>query len=397
MKDFDIFRNTDDMTVENIARSYPVLTGEEKERMFAMSERKFNIKEKKYPQRDTSGTDEELYDEEDDVEGVEEYDRPLWLKFLSTAAVLMLIGGGLAAGRNLLRRRPSPDNVAPPTIATVVSTGTQTTDVTDSDNVTYTIDVDSMLTGVNTGGAVPETTTTLAAAVTQAPAAPAPTEAPKETTAPADNIEEYEAAARVLAENRIKLWSVTGDMQGRYYDYSDSFTAYYDPTGGDEPLAYEYVRFNNPDFRCVNDFWTLIRNTFTYDYGNWMYSGTYNIASVEPGTVQPYNNFAYFTDYHGQLYCWASDPETGNPANTDYYYLSAEEKPFISSVTDTFFHAVIPIHSVNYNDEENTFMLDMLVVKENGQWLIDGSITNFSDELSGISYDTYLRMINGLE
>ncbi|HOC34432.1 MAG TPA: hypothetical protein PLH98_04510 [Ruminococcus flavefaciens] len=50
MKDFDIFRNTDDMTVEMIAASYPVLSDEEKERTFAMSERKFNIKERKYPQ-----------------------------------------------------------------------------------------------------------------------------------------------------------------------------------------------------------------------------------------------------------------------------------------------------------------------------------------------------------
>ena len=62
MKDFDIFRNTDDMTVEMIADSYPVLSDEEKERMFSMSERKFNIKERKYPQGYTNEADEE-YDE----------------------------------------------------------------------------------------------------------------------------------------------------------------------------------------------------------------------------------------------------------------------------------------------------------------------------------------------
>ena len=47
MKEFDIFRNMDDLTVERIADIHPVLTAEEKERMFAMSERKFNITEKK--------------------------------------------------------------------------------------------------------------------------------------------------------------------------------------------------------------------------------------------------------------------------------------------------------------------------------------------------------------
>lgn len=43
----DIFRDIDDMTVEEIADRYSVLTEKEKDRMFAMSERKFNIKEKK--------------------------------------------------------------------------------------------------------------------------------------------------------------------------------------------------------------------------------------------------------------------------------------------------------------------------------------------------------------
>ena len=180
MKDFDIFRNTDDTTVELIAGSYPVLTDEEKERMFSMSERKFNIKERKYPQGYTNETDEEDYD--DDVEGVEEYDRPMWLKFLTTAAALMLVGGGLAVGRNLMRRRPVPDNSPAPQIATAVSTGTQTTAVTDSDNVTYTIDVDAMLTGLDTTAPAAVAETTAAPAQAAPAATEPPTEAPTEPT-----------------------------------------------------------------------------------------------------------------------------------------------------------------------------------------------------------------------
>ena len=217
MKDFDIFRNTDDMTVEMIADSYPVLSDEERERMFSMSERKFNIKERKYPQGYTNETDEE-YNNGDEVDGVEEYDRPIWLKFLTTAAALMLVGGGLAVGRNLIRRRPAPDNIPAPNIATAVSTGTQTTSVTGADNVTYTIDVDAMLTGLETSAAAPaETTTTAAApaapAATQAPAAPAPTEAPTEAPTSVIDDEEYQKIVKDLLQNEMYLWEITSDME----------------------------------------------------------------------------------------------------------------------------------------------------------------------------------------
>lgn len=40
MKKNDIFENTDDMTLEKMSQEFPVLTDEEKERIFAMSEKK---------------------------------------------------------------------------------------------------------------------------------------------------------------------------------------------------------------------------------------------------------------------------------------------------------------------------------------------------------------------
>ena len=39
----DIFDDIDDETVEKLSNEFPVLTDEEKDRIFAMSERKYNL------------------------------------------------------------------------------------------------------------------------------------------------------------------------------------------------------------------------------------------------------------------------------------------------------------------------------------------------------------------
>ena len=43
MKIDDIFDNADDITANKIAGNYPVLNEKDKERLFAMSKRKYNI------------------------------------------------------------------------------------------------------------------------------------------------------------------------------------------------------------------------------------------------------------------------------------------------------------------------------------------------------------------
>lgn len=45
MKDNDLLFDLDDEAIEKLAQEFPVLTDEEKERMYAMSERKYNITE----------------------------------------------------------------------------------------------------------------------------------------------------------------------------------------------------------------------------------------------------------------------------------------------------------------------------------------------------------------
>lgn len=388
MKDLDIFGNIDDMSVDMIASSYPVLTDEEKERMFSMSERKFNINERKNP-----GINRVNEEDRADVMGVEEYEeRPMVMRMLTTAAALLLIGGGLAVGHNLLKRAPGPDSDTPPNIATAVLTGTQTTDAEFTETATtYTIDVDAMLTTLETTAAVTESTTIAQVTEAQTSAAP-PTEVPTETTAPAVEDTEYQSVARALTEQETKLWEVTSDMIGKYYDYSDSFVAYWDPAGGNDPLEYEYVVFDHPSFKCVDDFWTVVRETYTNDYGTWRYNNTFKSSYIEPGEIVPYDDFATFTEYNGKLYTNASDPP-GNPMATEHYEFY-DEKVLISNVTDTSFHAVLPVHGIRNNGSEYVYMNDIYVVKENGKWVVDGFGYPYDDELTGLTYETYLQLAN---
>ena len=60
MKDNVLFFDLDDETIDMLAQEFPVLTDEEKERMYAMSERKYNISE---------NTNEE-YSSESEVSGI---------------------------------------------------------------------------------------------------------------------------------------------------------------------------------------------------------------------------------------------------------------------------------------------------------------------------------------
>lgn len=398
MKDFDIFRNTDDMTVEMIAGSYPVLTDEEKERMFAMSERKFNIKERKYPQgytNDTAITDEE---DEDEVNGVEEYDRPLWLKFISTAAALMLIGGGLAVGRNLLRRRPAPDNVTPPNIATAVVTGSQTTAVTGADNVTYTIDVDAMLTGLETTAQAPEAAAATTAAApaateppTQAPTAPAPTEAPTEAQTEPYDEEAYQKIVKDLLQNEMYLWEITSDMENNYYDINrDNIikTQYVDSNTG-ETWECEYIEMIHPIFKSVDDMWAMARNTYTDIYATEYFGNVFKALEIYPGKIQTEADIAPYGIYDGKLYCRYSAGYLTEPLVYDHYE-APTERALITVSSDNAFQAAIPFHAVRKNGEEVVLMEEMLVVRENGKWLIDGY---YSWRGGNMSYEDYLAMI----
>ena len=83
--EFDMFKDPDDEIINEIAANYPVLTDEEKERMFSMSERKYNINNNM--NNNENG---------DEVSGVDRYTRPVWRRYAAIAATFVLLAGGHA-------------------------------------------------------------------------------------------------------------------------------------------------------------------------------------------------------------------------------------------------------------------------------------------------------------
>ena len=97
--EFDIFNDPDDEIINEIAANYPVLTDKEKERMFSMSERKYNIN------NNENG---------DEVSGVDRYTRPVWHRYAAIAATFVLlaggIGGSIALGKHMNKNKNSDHN-----------------------------------------------------------------------------------------------------------------------------------------------------------------------------------------------------------------------------------------------------------------------------------------------
>lgn len=140
--DFEIFDNAGDDMIEKIAEDYPVLTDEEKERMFAMSERKFNIAESK--------------GEAEVVSGVERYKKPAWHRYAAMAAALVLVFGGIGGtfflGRRMVKSAPEKtpaaqtEETAPGTTNEPASDAAIVTGDTSSEATTQPVTQDSAVT-----------------------------------------------------------------------------------------------------------------------------------------------------------------------------------------------------------------------------------------------------------
>ena len=89
MRTDDVFNDIDSKTADRLAKEYPVLRDEQKERLYAMSKRKFDIK------IDNSSID---------VSGVEKYRRPKWYKGVSVAAAALLLVAGIGGSMYYISR-----------------------------------------------------------------------------------------------------------------------------------------------------------------------------------------------------------------------------------------------------------------------------------------------------
>ena len=111
----------DEKTVEKISEDYPVLSDEEKDRIFSAVERKLNID--KAVNNDHSG----------EVSGVEEYTRPRFINIISIAASAAVLFGGIGSSLCLMRnmKKSDTDDPAPEIVTESVIPSSENSFVSD--------------------------------------------------------------------------------------------------------------------------------------------------------------------------------------------------------------------------------------------------------------------------
>lgn len=84
------FDNVDEKTIDRITENYPLLNSKDKERLYAMSKKKYN-------KEVTENTENYI-----EVSGVERYYKPVWHKVISAVAAAIVVVGGVSGGLLLL-------------------------------------------------------------------------------------------------------------------------------------------------------------------------------------------------------------------------------------------------------------------------------------------------------
>ena len=335
---FDILENSGEGEIEMIDRLTPELSDEQFERILEMSKRKRNIMRAAEERNINMNTN---YNMDSDVTGVEEYKRPIITKMLAAAASLVILGGGIALGHNMLKRsHPEKPNIVPNVAATTVTATTVTTDSENADITTVTADVTAEVSGTVTVPAAVSGETSAASSTQNSTSAHVTSQAQAVTTIAENTAEEpvvtENPAYRAEAEEWSRNYFDAKDILLLNYDYldmSDTFEAQrlviyldYGATEEDQPRenhTMTFVHYVNPKFSSVEDIKAdQVKYVFNdYDengqnMNSWMLDRYYSMK-VEPGQVIEdnwYNKYDYypqFTEYNGKIYrCVYDDGRT---------------------------------------------------------------------------------------
>ena len=335
---FDILENSGEGEIEMIDRLTPELSDEQFERILEMSKRKRNIMRAAEERNINMNTN---YNMDGDVTGVEEYKRPIITKMLAAAASLVILGGGIALGHNMLKRsHPEKPNIVPNVAATTVTATTVTTDSENADITTVTADVTAEVSGTVTVPAAVSGETSAASSTQNSTSAHVASQAQAVTTIAENTAEEpvvtENPAYRAEAEEWSRNYFDAEDIFLLNYDYldtSDTFEAQrlviyldYGATEEDQPRenhTMTFVHYVNPKFSSVEDIKAYqVKYVFNnYDengqnMNSWMLDRYFSMK-VEPGQVIEdnwYNKYDYypiFTEYNGKIYrCVYDDGRT---------------------------------------------------------------------------------------
>lgn len=331
MKKKNVFENTENMILDKMSQEFPVLTDEEKERIFAMSERKYNISKNN---EDVNNKFEDFdTDTNNEVKGVEQYSQPMWYRIISVAAAAVLTFGGVAGSMMLMKHG---------------SRNIPTTEVEETTSAEYT----------------------------------APTEPPTE------DISEYMTAARDLTD-KLAYYEKILYNHDIDIDENDTLTFTMRNSEGEEHDE-NYARVTDPEIQsgedlknailalCTDDFKNILYNSsYTEDRNNliingasYLYSSGYfinDLSGYENGaTIDAYYHTYGFITYNDMLYVCTDNMDR----DTDYY----SSEPVIISHSDDQFEAsrmAVGYGLNNFNDAQVGTKAVFTFKKINGEWKID--------------------------
>lgn len=233
-----LFKEIDNMIIDKISEEFPVLTEAEKERIFAMSEKKYNM--------DNQDKNNGVFDEDTEVRGVEQYNRPILSRVLSTAAAVAVLTAGIAGGSAFLKYRKN--NVLPNS-------------------------------QIQPNSAVTEKTTDK-----------------KENI-----ISEYENIAYAMTnkfaelENKYYFHAVSVDV-----DDTLVFNVYNSDYPGKKAEEIHYYKVTDADFQCGDDLKNAVKGLLTDDYYNRLINvnsgADYETLIIEPQNIYLYQNSDFDRD-----------------------------------------------------------------------------------------------------
>ncbi|MBQ6251592.1 hypothetical protein [Ruminococcus sp.] len=365
----DLFENTDNMTIDSLAQDFPVLTDEEKERIYAMSERKYN--------NDTDMNTDEKFDRKIEVTGVERYKRPKWRSASIAAAAALVLGAGSFGGYNVVQQfhDGNGEDELPTNVSEEMSQES-TGAVDDSSAEEYRSTAESLLNAYEDFTQPYNNDEILERGLTEEERSSMSVEEQDEYLKRNDN-PNYSFFWFALEDENATSWA--GHDRGIWnYEYFATGMKY---SNTDEVMD-KALSFMSQS--CIDkQFPDLIGDDLTDYEANRIYS----VNEAPP-------HFGTYTMIGGKLYCSSEkyDDIYKIPSTYSFYHLK-DEPIEISDITDNSFTACV---HYEFTSVPNRYDMKMKIVNDGNKWVID-DIGTTGPELDAQKLEIVDKMLNSMD
>ena len=351
MKNFDLFDGIDEKALESLSQEFPVLTDEEKERIYFMSARRYN----NYKNNNSDTT----FSTEEDVKGVERYKRPKMRTASIAAAAAFIIGAGSFGGYNIAKQLSEGNGEVPDVNQNVTEdiAQAQTETATDPRTEEYRSTAESLISEFEDfldpyiDEELPEYPQT------------------DDVDISGMSNEEREAYAQQIEEEYSKysdeIWFEVGrgdPFDHPNYDYIDGYYYNHYETGmkysNTDEVMEKALSFMSQS--CIDrQFPDLIGEDLT----------NYETDRIYDCDTEETPSFGVFAMYNGKLYCDCENYDCNAMINSAYYFYNRKDEPIdITDIEDDSFTACV---KYEFTSVPNKYDMTMKVVNIDGKWIID--------------------------